>query len=213
MKKRNFLIAVAIFTIICTLLASCQSTTVITVFKPPETVTSVQVVTLPPTTVTTTLPPVTTTTTLPANTTASTLPTVTTTLPANTVTLPPLTVTKPPTTVTIIVTKTVTLIGVKQTGSLRVELVTISNPPVSGNNTFEAFVTNAAGQPVSDAKISLDSDMTNMSMGRNVIGLPLSGEGVYSGKVYFSMPGSWRIIVTIDYAGQTSTVRFDFMVN
>jgi len=87
------------------------------------------------------------------------------------------------------------------------------NPPIRGTNTFEALVTDAKGQPVSDAALSFDIDMTNMSHGKNVVTASALGEGRYRGDVHFLMPGPWRVIVGIDRAGQTSTVRFDFMVN
>jgi hypothetical protein len=103
-------------------------------------------------------------------------------------------------------------LDIKQAGSFWIELRTVPNPPISGNNTFTAFVT-AAGQAVSDVKVSFDFDMTNMSMGKYVVTPSLSGEGVYTGKVFLSMPGPWRVVVSIERAAQTSDARFDFLVN
>ena len=104
-------------------------------------------------------------------------------------------------------------LGSKQCGSLTVNLSSNSNPPIRGNNTFEALVTDAQGKLVSDAKLSFDIDMTNMSHGKNVIAASSLGEGRYSGNIFFLMPGPWRVIVSIERAGQTAIVRFDFNVN
>jgi len=104
-------------------------------------------------------------------------------------------------------------LGGKPSGNLMVWVFSNPNPPIRGTNTFEALVTDAKGQPVSDAALSFDIDMTNMSHGKNVVTASALGEGRYRGDVHFLMPGPWRVIVGIDRAGQTSTVRFDFMVN
>lgn len=75
------------------------------------------------------------------------------------------------------------------------------------------MIFDADGQPVSDAAISFDIDMTNMSHGKNVTAAESLGDGWYSGEVFFLMPGPWRVIVGVERAGETTTVRFDFMVN
>jgi nitrogen fixation protein FixH len=87
------------------------------------------------------------------------------------------------------------------------------NPPIRGGNTIDVLVTDTNGQPISDAKVSFDINMTNMNHGKNVVTASSLDEGRYSGEVFFLMPGPWRVIVGIERAGQTNTVRFDFMVN
>ena len=104
-------------------------------------------------------------------------------------------------------------LGGKQSGDLFVWIYSSPYPPIRGNNTFEALVTDATGQPVKDAKISFDLDMTNMSHGKNVVPANPTSDGRYNGKVSFMMPGPWRVIVAVERSGQTSTVRFDFNVN
>ena len=104
-------------------------------------------------------------------------------------------------------------LGGKQSGDLLVWIFGNPNPPIRGDNTLEVFVTDANGRPISDATLSFDIDMTNMSHGKNVVTASSLGEGRYSGEVFFLMPGPWRVIVGIERAGQTNTVRFDFMVN
>jgi hypothetical protein len=104
-------------------------------------------------------------------------------------------------------------LGGKPSGDLLVWLFSNPNPLVRGDNTFEVLVTDANGRPITDAAITFDIDMTNMSHGKNVVTASSLGEGRYRGMVHFLMAGPWRVIVGIDRAGQTNTVRFDFMVN
>ncbi len=92
-------------------------------------------------------------------------------------------------------------------------LLSTPNPPIRGNNILIALVTDSQGRPLSDAKLTFDLDMINMSHGKNIVtGSPLGG-GQYSGQVIFMMPGPWRAIVRIDLPGQTESIRFDFNVN
>lgn len=104
-------------------------------------------------------------------------------------------------------------LGGKQSGDLYVWIYSNPNPPIRGENLFDAFVTDGNGKPVTDAKITFDIDMTNMSHGKNVVSATAKGEGHYNGKLSFLMPGPWRVLVVIERGGQTSTVRFDFIVN
>ena len=95
---------------------------------------------------------------------------------------------------------------------MRVWILTTPNPPISGNNTLEAFVIDVNGQPVSDAVLTFDINMTNMNMGRSILRPSLVSAGRYSRAVFFSMSGPWRVIITVVRAGQTNTVQFDFTV-
>ncbi len=103
-------------------------------------------------------------------------------------------------------------LGGKQSGDLLVWIFSDPNPPSRGETTLEVLIADLDGQPVSDAAISFDIDMTNMSHGRNVTAASSLGDGRYSGDVHFLMPGPWRVIIGIEHAGQTTTVRFDFIV-
>ncbi|MDP1544793.1 MAG: FixH family protein [Anaerolineales bacterium] len=103
-------------------------------------------------------------------------------------------------------------LGGKQSGDLLVWIFSDPNPPSRGETTLEVLIADLDGKPISDAAISFDIDMTNMSHGRNVTTASLLGDGRYSAEVHFLMPGPWRVIVGIERAGETSTVRFDFMV-
>ncbi|MEW5938630.1 MAG: FixH family protein [Chloroflexota bacterium] len=103
-------------------------------------------------------------------------------------------------------------LGGKQSGDLLVWIFSDPNPPSRGDTILEVLIADLDGKPISDATISFDIDMTNMSHGRNVTAASSLGEGRYNAKLYFLMPGPWRVIVGIERAGETSTVRFDFMV-
>jgi hypothetical protein len=104
-------------------------------------------------------------------------------------------------------------LGGKQSGDLLVWIFSDPNPPLRGDNTLEALVTDSQGQPITDATVSFDMNMTNMNHGKNVVTATALGGGRYSGAVHFLMPGPWRVIVGIERAGQTTPVRFDFTVN
>ena len=104
-------------------------------------------------------------------------------------------------------------LGGKQSDNLLVWIFSDHNPAIRGGNTIEVLVADTNGQPISDAKVSFDLNMTNMNHGKNVVAASSLGEGRYSGEVYFLMPGPWRVIVGIERPGQTNTVRFEIMVN
>lgn len=78
---------------------------------------------------------------------------------------------------------------------------------------LEALVSDADGQPVSDATVAFDLDMTNMSHGKYVVPAVPAGNGRYTGMVFFRMGGPWRVIVSTERPGRpTEQVRFDFAV-
>jgi hypothetical protein len=104
-------------------------------------------------------------------------------------------------------------LGGKPSGDLLVWIFSNPTSPIRGNNTFEAFVTDANGQPITDATVTFDINMTNMNHGKNVVTASSLGDGHYSGDVHFLMSGPWRVIVGIERAGQITPVRFDFMVH
>jgi hypothetical protein len=104
-------------------------------------------------------------------------------------------------------------LGGKPTGDLLVWLFSDPTPPIRGDNTFEVLVTDANGRPITDAALTFDLNMTNMNHGKNVVTASAMREGRYRGVVHFLMAGPWRVIVSIDRAGQIHTVQFNFMVN
>ena len=105
-------------------------------------------------------------------------------------------------------------LGNKKSANFVVRLSSTPTPPVRGISILEAVVTDAKGQPVNDAQVSFDLDMTTMSHGKNVRVAAPQGNGRYVGQVRFMMPGPWRVIAVVERAGQpVEQVRFDFNVN
>jgi nitrogen fixation protein FixH len=107
----------------------------------------------------------------------------------------------------------VSLGGARQAADLTITLYSAPNPPTRGTNVLEAAVTDAQGQPVADAQVAFDLDMTNMSHGKNVVAATPQGDGRYAGRAFFMMPGPWRAIALVARPGQpTVQARFDFQV-
>ncbi len=106
------------------------------------------------------------------------------------------------------------ILGKRQSANYLVTLISDPSAPTRGPATLEALVTDAEGKPIDDAELSFDLDMTNMRMGKNIVAAASQGKGHYLGRVRFSMPGPWRIIVRVARPGQApEELRFDFKVN
>ncbi len=102
----------------------------------------------------------------------------------------------------------------KRASNLIIKLFCDPAPPIWGIGTLKAVVTDADGKFIDDAQVSFDLDMTNMRMGRNLVVGVSQGEGRYVGRVRFSMPGPWRVIIRIVRPRQAEEdQRFDFDVN
>ena len=103
--------------------------------------------------------------------------------------------------------------GARQAADLTITLYSAPNPPTRGTNVLEAAVSDAQGQPVTDAQVAFDLDMTNMSHGKNVVAATPQGDGRYAGRAFFMMPGPWRVITFVQRPGQPmAQARFDFQV-
>jgi hypothetical protein len=81
------------------------------------------------------------------------------------------------------------------------------DPPRSGDNMFEVTVRDAAGQPVSDADVTVTFFMAampsmNMPEMRNSVPLTHQGGGSYRGGGTVMMAGEWDVTVTASRAGQ-----------
>ncbi len=101
----------------------------------------------------------------------------------------------------------------QQTGDVQVWLSSSPEEPVTGNAQLDALLLNRDGQPLSDARVTFDTDMTNMSHGPYLVAAEPSGAGHYTGTVRFSMAGPWRVITIIERPGQPSVrLRFEFRV-
>ncbi len=91
--------------------------------------------------------------------------------------------------------------------------LTSADAPERGTAQLEAVVLDKDNRPVTDATVSFDIDMTNMSHGKNVIKTTAAGDGHYAGEVHFMMGGPWRVIVVIERPNQAPVnARFNFNV-
>jgi hypothetical protein len=102
----------------------------------------------------------------------------------------------------------------KQAGPFKVDLSLDRNPPTTGDNNIIILLKDGAGKPVTDAKVNVQYGMPAMP------GMPamdyktsLAGkDGKYSGKLNFSMPGSWFVEVKIEAAGKKGKTKLNIDV-
>ena len=88
---------------------------------------------------------------------------------------------------------------------------TLASAAKSGDNTLGITVTNAAGKPVTAAKVTAQVAMTSMDMGTATPAVKEIGKGHYTSMVAFSMAGPWRITLKVAAPGQkVETKAFDF---
>jgi RND family efflux transporter MFP subunit len=83
----------------------------------------------------------------------------------------------------------------------------LSDPPKTGENEFEAVVKDASGKPIADADVSVQLFMAamptmNMPAMRNEVKLAPAGNGVYRGTGQVMMAGQWSATVTVVRGGQ-----------
>jgi YtkA-like protein len=71
---------------------------------------------------------------------------------------------------------------------------------------------NASRQPVTNAHVTLLSNMQSMDMGLDQVEAPSQGNGMYLATVQFAMSGPWRVQVLISLPGEAQTVSAVFEV-
>jgi hypothetical protein len=104
-------------------------------------------------------------------------------------------------------------LGVLRQGDVVAWLSSEPEQPVRGTADIDAYLVDAQGRLISDAKVTFDTDMTNMSHGQYLVPAESTGNGHYVGSVHFSMPGPWRVIALVERPGeQTTKLRFEFTV-
>jgi hypothetical protein len=104
-------------------------------------------------------------------------------------------------------------LGSQRSGDLAAWLSSRPVQPVRGAAEMDAYLVGAEGQPVTDARVTFDTDMTNMSHGPQLVPAVPAGNGHYVGDVHFMMPGPWRVIAIVERPGrETAKLRFEFMV-
>ena len=99
-------------------------------------------------------------------------------------------------------------------GELQAWLTSTPAQPIKGEAQIDAYLVGSDGQPITDAKVTFDIDMTNMSHGQYLVDAQPAGDGHYAGRVHFSMPGPWRIIAIVERPGhERAKLRFEFRVD
>jgi YtkA-like len=100
-----------------------------------------------------------------------------------------------------------------QAGPYHVIFQVNPNPPVTSHPATLSIqvVLSASQQPITNAHVTLMSDMETMDMGIDPVDTQSQGNGIYLASVQFSMSGPWRIQVVISLPGakQTSSVSFE----
>ncbi len=101
-----------------------------------------------------------------------------------------------------------------QNGGLHGWLASTPEQPARGDATIDLYLVADDGQPVEDAAVTFDIDMTNMSHGKYLAASTATGGGHYAGDVHFSMGGPWRLIAIVDRPDQEPVeLRFEFNVD
>lgn len=94
-----------------------------------------------------------------------------------------------------------------------IEFRSESDPPTSGNNTFEVTV-RKDGTAVTDATVTVTFSMPamptmNMPAMSTDVTLTHAGEGTYRGAIQLSMAGTWTVAINATRAGaELGTQRF-----
>ena len=100
--------------------------------------------------------------------------------------------------------------AMQQVGDMNVSIALNPYPPTGFNPAdFEVTLTDANGQVINDATVSLDLTMPTMWMPPNQLTLTSASNGKYSATGQFTMRGPWRIEVIITRGGKTQSVFFD----
>ncbi len=100
--------------------------------------------------------------------------------------------------------------AVQQAGEMNVSIALNPYPPLGFQPAnFEVTLTDADGQAINDATVSLNLTMPSMWMPPNQLTLTTASDGKYSATGRFTMRGPWRIEVIITRGAETQSVFFD----
>jgi hypothetical protein len=98
----------------------------------------------------------------------------------------------------------------QRVGNLNVSLALAPYPPSGfSKSDFDVTLTDDKGQPLADAKISLNLTMPAMWMPTNTPAAQHVGNGRYHATGLFTMRGLWRIEVIVDRSGARQSAFFD----
>ncbi|MBI5667468.1 MAG: FixH family protein [Chloroflexi bacterium] len=96
---------------------------------------------------------------------------------------------------------------------LDIEIQVEPVPPAVGEATLLVTVTDAAGQPVNDAKISARGDMSHAGMAPVLAETTGGTDGLYRLPFQWTMGGDWLVEITAARPdGTTTTRQFDLTV-
>jgi hypothetical protein len=98
----------------------------------------------------------------------------------------------------------------QKVGNLNVTLALSPYPPASfQSGNFDITLTDDKGQPISDAKISLDLTMPGMWMPPSKPDAQNIGDGKYHASAFWTMRDLWRIEVIIQRGNEKQSAFFD----
>jgi hypothetical protein len=98
----------------------------------------------------------------------------------------------------------------QKVGGLNVSIALLPYPPVGfKESNFLVTLNDEQGQPVTDAKVSLDLTMPEMPMPANKLEAQHAGIGQYPATGRFTMRGWWRIEVIIERGNGKQSAFFD----
>jgi hypothetical protein len=88
------------------------------------------------------------------------------------------------------------------------------NPPVASHPTTLSIqvVSRASQQPITNAHVTLTSNMETMDMSIDQVKAQSQGSGTYLASVQFAMSGPWQVQVIISLPGEKQTVSATFEV-
>jgi len=88
------------------------------------------------------------------------------------------------------------------------------NPPVASHTTTLSIqvVSRATQQPITNAHVTLTSNMETMDMSIDQVEAQSQGNGIYLASVQFAMSGPWQVQVIISLPGEKQIVNATFEV-
>ncbi len=98
----------------------------------------------------------------------------------------------------------------QKVGAMNVTLALSPYPPVSfQKGQFDVTLTDAQGQAITDAQVTIDLTMPGMPMPPSKPEAPHVGNGKYQAAAFWTMRGLWRMEVIINRAGNQQSAYFD----
>ena len=86
-------------------------------------------------------------------------------------------------------------------------------PPITQPTTLSIQVlSNSSQQPLTNARVTLTSNMETMDMQLDQVEAQSQGNGTYVAKVQFSMSGPWKVQVVVALPGETKGFNTVFEV-